>query len=647
MIEFLSVPIPLSPSFPIALKRAADDPEVEGIALEFSGTGHDEEIDSFLDSDATVDSLRDTLRALEIQQKPLVAHSDRALAGLALEVFLGCHQRFTSGAGFSFQWPWIEVGLPPALGSGRRLCHIVGLEKALQLFLFNHPLSLAEIAAANETESVKGDWRPAAEAWIRNHPKPVQPWDEIDVTRSPLFSQTVPNRTVLQNAYIQWRKKTPAEDRAGGLLLQSFHDGLERSFAAALEIEKVAFRRARASASTNNRLYVHDLKRRALRKAGTPSHADHHLGVLGAGLMGTGIATSALLAGCDVVLFEIDPEAIKRSSARIEKTLSRKSTTGQDLAKRLRFTQELSDLAGCDFVIEAVFERFDVKADLLKRAAAFAPKHGVMASNTTTFPISDLAAAIPDPARFIGTHFFAPVDQMELLEIIVGHETSAETTKRALALAKMLGKIPVVVKDGPGFYTSRVVMAYIQEALFLLSEGVSPSLIDHCAQNAGMIIGPLTMADLTSLELLADIYRNLAKHGRGAATQSGAALDILARFLAAGRIGRKSGGGIYDYPSPNEKREWPALSDWFPRVQRAETEITDRLAFIQIIETLHCLKEGIIADPETADLASVLGWKYPAFLGGVMRYKDDLGEERFEVTRKALERKFGPRFALA
>jgi len=395
--------------------------------------------------------------------------------------------------------------------------------------------------------------------------------------------------------------------------------------------------------STKNRIYVHELRRQAVQRATGQTETIEVVGVMGAGLMGTGIALSALLAGRQVVLFEVDTEAAKRSSSRIQKVLSQRAG---DLFSRLQLTQQLDDLSRCEFVIEAVFERFDVKTDLLKRVSSILPKQAIVASNTTTFPISELATATADPGRFIGTHFFAPVEQMELLEIILGHQTTGATLNRALALAKALGKTPVVVKDGPGFYTSRVVMAYVQEALFMLAEGASPYLVDQCARNAGMIIGPLAMADLTSLELLADIFRNLLKHGRGAAAESAQTLEILSRFLSAGRRGRKAGAGIYDYPSGNERVEWPSLSDWFPRSPQSEAEITDRLFYIQTVETLHTLKEGIIADPETADLASVLGWRYPVYRGGPMRFLKDVGEERFEAIRRSLEAKFGRRFAL-
>jgi 3-hydroxyacyl-CoA dehydrogenase/enoyl-CoA hydratase/3-hydroxybutyryl-CoA epimerase len=240
-----------------------------------------------------------------------------------------------------------------------------------------------------------------------------------------------------------------------------------------------------------------------------------------------------------------------------------------------------------------------VKTDLLKKVGSIVSKEAIIASNTTTFPISELATAVPDSSQFIGTHFFAPVEQMELLEIILGRQTTDATLNKALALAQALRKTPVVVRDGPGFYTSRVVMAYVQEALFMLAEGTSPTLIDQCTRNAGMIIGPLAMADLTSLELLA-----------------------------------------------GERREWQGMTDWFPRSPQSDPEIINRLFYIQTVETLHTLKEGIIAEPETADLASVLGWRYPAFRGGPMRYLENTGKERFEATRQGLEKKFGRRFAL-
>jgi 3-hydroxyacyl-CoA dehydrogenase / enoyl-CoA hydratase / 3-hydroxybutyryl-CoA epimerase len=646
MIEVIPFPARLSASFVTVLKQAAADPKIEGIILEFSDAKHapDDELELLLKGDDVIDSLRDALRSLETLPKPTVALIHQSLSGLAFEVALACQTRVVSNSDVSFQWPWSDLGLLPALGTARRLAHIAGLEKAVQVLLFGARISSTEIAPDKNRQEISSDGRKTAESWIKDHPSPVQPWDENDITRSPLFSQNLTNREILQRAYLQLRKRTAADDGAGSLLLQVFHDGLERSFTGALRIEKAAYQKARALASTQNRIYVQqELRQQAIRRATSQTDMVEVIGVLGGGLMGTGIALSALMAGRQVILFEIDPEAAKRSSGRIDKILGQHSA--QSLA-RLQVTQQLGDLSRCDFVIEAVFERLDVKTDLLKRVGSIVSGPTIIASNTTTFPISELASAVPDPGQFIGTHFFAPVEQMELLEIILGHQTTDATLHKALALAKALGKTPVVVKDGPGFYTSRVVMAYVQEALFMLAEGASPSLIDQCARNAGMIIGPLAMADLTSLELLADIFRNLLEHGRGAAAESGRTLEILSHFLSAGRKGRKSGSGIYDYPSPGERHEWPGLTNWFPQSPQSDIELTNRLFYIQTVETLHTLKEGIIAEPETADLASVLGWRYPIFRGGVMRYLENTGKERFEATRRGLEKKFGPRFAL-
>jgi 3-hydroxyacyl-CoA dehydrogenase/enoyl-CoA hydratase/3-hydroxybutyryl-CoA epimerase len=646
MIEVVPFPARPSASFAAVLERAAEDPKIEGIILEFSNANPDTdaELELLLRGDDVIDSLRDTLRSLETQPKPSVACIDRSLSGLAFEVALACHARMVSNADVTFQWPWFDLGLLPALGTGRRLSHLAGLEKAVQVLLFGARISPAETDPQNDRNELSGNGHETAENWIRDHPKPVQPWDETEITRSRLYSQTLVNRDLLQRAYLQLRKRTPADDGAGSLLLQAFHDGLERSFAGALRVEKATYQKARALVSTKNRIYVqHELRQRAIRHAASQTDTIEVVGVLGAGLMGTGIALSALMAGRKVTLFEIDADAAKRSSGRIEKILGRQPTGP---LSRLRFTEQLDDLSRCDFVIEAVFERFDVKTDLLKRLGSITSKQTIIASNTTTFPISDLATAVPDPGQFIGTHFFAPVEQMELLEIILGRETTDATLNKALALANALGKTPVVVKDGPGFYTSRVVMAYVQEALFMLAEGVGPTLIDQCARNSGMIIGPLAMADLTSLELLADIFRNLLKHGRGAAAESERTLEILSRFLSASRKGRKSGSGIYDYPSPSERQEWQGLKEWFPRSPQSDPEINNRLFYIQTVETLHTLKEGVIAGPETADLASVLGWRYPLFRGGTMRYLENTGKERFEAIRQGLEKKFGPRFAL-
>jgi 3-hydroxyacyl-CoA dehydrogenase / enoyl-CoA hydratase / 3-hydroxybutyryl-CoA epimerase len=641
-------------AFVAALDRELADPNSSAVGIRFPATAVDptEELEMLCTTPSVLSDLRQTLRTLEQGTKPVVAWIEGDLTGLALEVALACHRRFTPDKQIRFTWPWMKFGLPPLLGTTQRLPYFVGLQSTLDCLLFDQPI-IADSAASPLVDLVKEVAKEEAiAAWIKDRGKPVQPWDRTDIAQSSLSSQTIANRNLLQSAYLRVRQKSPPEDVAPGLLLQVFHDGLERTFDAGLKLEAAGFYKARIATSTKQRIYAqHELPQQAIKRAAKTPTNIRALGVIGSGLMGTGIAYTAASAGLEVRLFDVNAEAISRSLDRIKRLSERRLAApenGNQIVSRIRPVHQLSDLADCGFVIEAVFERLETKQDVLAGVSSILSADSVLASNTTTFPISELAKSVSNPANFIGAHFFAPVEQMDLLEIILGRETSEHAQKIALGLASRLNKVPLVVRDGPGFYTSRVVMAYIQEALLMLAEGIAPSLIDNAARNAGMILGPLTMADLTSLDLLEDIFRNLAHHSRGSAKFAQDALDILARFTNAKRFGRKSGAGIYNYTADRSRMEWPELVHWYPRDPRPPTaqEIGNRLMFIQTIETLHTLREGIIDAPERADLASVLGWRYPAFRGGVMRVVHVIGPEKFEATRQELQAKFGPRFAI-
>jgi 3-hydroxyacyl-CoA dehydrogenase / enoyl-CoA hydratase / 3-hydroxybutyryl-CoA epimerase len=653
-IAFVDFPRIPNAGFLSAIERELTDQSNSGVCIRFGPPAGDtdDELRILWSAPPLLSELRATLRTWEKGSRPVAAWIEGDLAGLAFEVALACHRRFTHQKEARFSWPWTKFGLPPLLGTTQRLPHLVGLKPTLDCLLFDRPIIGDK---SNNLLLVTVDGTPEQEAiaaWIDAVGKPAQLWDQADITRSPLWSQSVPNRTLLQTVYLQIRQKSPPEDRAPGLLLQVFHDGLERAFDAGLKLEAVAFEKARTAPSTKQRIYVqYELPQQAIRRASAIPTTFETVGVLGSGLMGTGIAYTAARAGLKVRLFDVDPEAVRRSLDRMKKLSEKRSPAGKNGAEiigRVRPADQLSDLRDCGFVIEAVFERLEAKLEVLAAASAEVDPAAIVASNTTTFPISELARAVRQPENFIGTHFFAPVEQMDLLEIILGRETSDQARQLALGLASRLNKVPLVVRDGPGFYTSRVVMAYIQEALLMLAEGISPSLIDNAARNTGMILGPLGMADLTSLDLLADIFRSLAQHGRGSAQFAQDALSVLSKFVDANRLGRKVRKGIYAYAEDGSRREWDGLSHWFPRDPKppASDLIADRLTVIQTIETLHALREGVLDAPELADLASVLGWKYPAFRGGVMRYVHVVGPEKFEATRQDLERKYGRRFAI-
>jgi len=653
-IAFVDFPKIPTGSFLSGLERQLADPGNCGVCIRFSPAAGEpaDELRILSSAPPLLSELRRTLRTMERGSKPVAAWLEGDVSGLACEVALACHRRFTDQREIRFCWPWTKFGLPPLLGTTQRLPYLVGLKPTLDCLLFDKPVISNN---SNNALLVMVDGiveQEAIAAWIESVGKPAQLWDQAAGIQSPLWSQSVPNRVLLQAAYLQIRQKSPPEDRAPGLLLQVFHDGLERTFDAGLKLEAVAFEKARIAPSTKQRIYVqYELPQQAIKRASEIPTTFHRIGILGSGLMGTGIAYTAARAGLEVRLFDADAEAIKRSLDRIKKLSERHRAAGENgtqIIGRVQPANHVWDLRDCGFVIEAVFERLETKREVLAAVSAELGPAAILASNTTTFPISELAKSVPRPENFIGTHFFAPVEQMDLLEIILGEETSEQTKKLALGLGSRLNKVPLVVRDGPGFYTSRVVMAYIQEALLMLAEGISPSLVDNAARNAGMILGPLAMADLTSLDLLSDIFRSLAEHGRGSAQFAPDALGILTKFIDAKRLGRKVRGGIYDYAEDGSRRDWEELPHWFPCDPKPPSSyvIADRLMYIQTIETLHTLREGVLDAPELADLASVLGWKYPAFRGGVMRYVHLIGPEKFETTRQDLEKKYGRRFAI-
>jgi 3-hydroxyacyl-CoA dehydrogenase / enoyl-CoA hydratase / 3-hydroxybutyryl-CoA epimerase len=634
----LEVPSQVDQSFVSTL----DSHKTSGLALVLQFKNDPSPVDAFLTARAHAGRLRAAVRSLEQRDAPLIGVIQGDLAGFGFELALACHARFFSDPKIHLEFGLLRFGLIPFLGTTQRLPWLAGVEITLRTLLFEEVLSPDALVGTHAIARNSNDEMEAVKAWIRHNPRAVQPWDKGH--RSLFHSQELTIREQLQRSYLQIRNKTSPGDEVFTSAFRCFHDGWERSFDGGIRIEEEEVRRLDDSASAQNRqrILFH------LRAQADASLSDEYppvrcLAVLGAGLMGTGIALTAARAGCKVRLFDVSAEALARAKAKMLQ-----GKEGSQLSDRVQFLEELDDVADADFVVEAVFERPHLKKDLLRRVVQVVGENAIVASNTTTLPISSLAEACGDPSRFIGTHFFSPVERMELLEIIMGSATAEKTLDRALGLAKTLKKTAIVVRDGPGFYTSRVVIAYAQEALFLLREGVSPWMIDNVARNAGMPIGPLAMADVLSLDLLLDIARSLAEHARGAAKFAGDMVELLSQFEGRGRLGRKTAAGIYDYPRHSGPVPWRGLSDLFPAVKHPiDAQIIEhRLFVIQTLETLAALKEKIIDQPDSADLASVLGWGYPAFKGGPMGYIDYLGGSEFEAVRSRLEAAYGNRFAV-
>lgn len=356
------------------------------------------------------------------------------------------------------------------------------------------------------------------------------------------------------------------------------------------------------------------------------TYAIKKIGILGAGMMGSGIAYEAARAGISVVLKDVNrtqAEQGKAYSAKLcDKLLAQgqiNSLQQQTLLANIQPTDQVADLADADLIIEAVFEDLELKAEVTRQSLPYLAENGFFASNTTSLPITTLAAATDRPERFIGMHFFSPVDRMPLVEIICGTQTDQVTLQKAIAIALRLSKIPVVVHDGPGFFTSRIFFNYLLEAITMLLEGIPASQIEDEAIQAGFAVGPLAVLDEISLELMLHVYDQFpALHNSQRRVYA-----HLSKMIKNGRKGRKSGHGFYDYDAASRtKTVWqnPAL----PTSGESPSSgiIQKRLLHVMALDSYRCLEEGVLEQPIDGDIGSILGVGYAAHTGGVFGHID-------------------------
>ncbi|NPT53191.1 3-hydroxyacyl-CoA dehydrogenase NAD-binding domain-containing protein [Paraburkholderia elongata] len=601
------------------------------------------------------------LRRLETCGKPVVAAINGSAIGGGLEVALACHRRIAADNDATrIGLPEVTLGLMPGAGGTQRLPRLIGIKRAAPLLLDGKLLKVRDAAALGIIDDVVpgGELLNAAKAWLLEGPDATQPWDRDGYSVPGDDPQSMKGRLFFMAAWPKLRRKTSPDDPAAGAILQALHHGVERGIDAGLKIEARLFAGVACSSAARNKINtmfygVNSARRLKARPAGVAPFQPKRLGVIGAGLMGSGIAHTAARAGLQVVILDVTQERADAGLASIKKNLAKALERGlitdedaESIVARIESSSDFGLLAGVDAIVEAVVEREDIKADVTKRAMAAAPG-ALFASNTSTLPITTLAKLSPVPENFVGMHFFAPVDRMPLVEVIRGEPTSDEAVAKALDLCRILGKTPIVVRDGRGFYTSRVVGAYTREALLLLAEGVPPQVVDNVAINAGMPIGPLAMADQTSLDLLFDIIGSLAAEQRGQEPFV-RALHVLDRLSSQlERRGRKANAGIYDYAPNGDKTAWSGLSKEFPAANPmpSEADIENRLLHIQALESIRAMEEGIFNDPVDADVASVLGWSFPSSRGGVLSHVDGVGIPAFVRQCEELQASYGDRFA--
>ncbi|MDE2146114.1 MAG: enoyl-CoA hydratase/isomerase family protein [Burkholderiales bacterium] len=612
-------------------------------------------------------AMKAVLRRLELQGKPVVAAINGHALGGGLEIALACHARIAlDDPRLKIGQPEVKLGLLPGGGGTARLSRLVGIQAALQICAEGNDLSPQKaqgLGLVGELAQGRDDLMARARAWIAAHPKAQQPWDAPKFrwpggdARTPAVSQMFSIAPSIAAAK-SWGNYPAVQH-----IMSAVFEGGLLGFDAACEVESRYFAACAMSPASRNMIgtlwfQLNAIKKGASRPAGVPASQVKRLGVLGAGMMGAGIAYVAAQAGIEVVLLDTTKEAAERGKAYsqglLDKAVKRGRRTPEQAAAllaRITPTTDYAPLAGCDLVIEAVFEDRAVKAGVTRQAEAVIGAGAVFASNTSTLPITGLAQASRRPAQFIGLHFFSPVDKMPLVEIIVGAQTDEATLARGFDFVQQIGKTPIVVNDSRGFYTSRVFATYVMEGIAMLAEGVHPRSIEVAGLQAGMPMPPLALQDEVSLSLSLHVaeqtQKDLAAEGKPYAEHPGMA--VIRRLCEAGRVGKKAGKGFYDWGEGEDGRGkalWPELTTLYPTgaPQPEQRELIDRLMFAQANEAARCLQEGVLRSVADANIGSILGWGFAPFQGGTLQFINAMGPQAFVTRARELAAKHGPRF---
>jgi 3-hydroxyacyl-CoA dehydrogenase/enoyl-CoA hydratase/3-hydroxybutyryl-CoA epimerase len=607
--------------------------------------------------------LNGALRALETCGKPVAAAINGLALGGGLELTLACHYRVAGDDNrIQLGLPEIKVGLFPGGGGTQRLPRLIGVQAAMMAMTEGKSFRPNDARGAGIIHEVvaKGGEVEAAKVWIRGGGKAVQPWDDKSFKLpggGPYHPVGVQN-FVVGNAMI--RKQTYGNYPAATNLMKAVYEGIQVPMDAALRIETRYFIKTlmtpQAQAMIRSLfLSKQELDKGAVRPVGIPKSDPKKVTVIGAGMMGAGIAYVQALAGIETILIDRDQESADKGKAHVEELLKKRLSRGQitqdkfdALLGSVTATTDYELIKGSDLVIEAVFESRDIKADVTKRAEAQLAPGAVFGSNTSTLPITGLAEASVRPEDFIGIHFFSPVDKMMLVEIILGEKTGQAAIAKSLDYVMKIRKTPIVVNDGRGFYTSRCFGTYVAEGMAMLEEGYAPALIDNIGRMTGMPRGPLEMHDDVALDLSVKIAKQTAAD-LGDKYQPLPGSQIVQKMVEElGRYGRKNGKGFYDYDQ-KPKVIWPGLAELAPvKINDSTPELIadqkQRLLYRQAVEVARCWEEGVIDDPREADVGAILAWGFAPWTGGPITMIDQTGLKEFVAQADDYAARYGDRF---
>jgi 3-hydroxyacyl-CoA dehydrogenase/enoyl-CoA hydratase/3-hydroxybutyryl-CoA epimerase len=589
---------------------------------------------------AMLGTIKADLRRLETYGRPVVAAINGAALGGGLEIALACHHRIALDApGTRVGFPEVTLGLLPGGGGITRTVRMLGLAPALTTWLLTgrrmRPADAMAAGLIDEVVAPDDDLVERARAWITANPDAAQPWDRPGY-RMPGGTPASPALAAQLPAFAATLRRQLKGCRlpAPEAILATAVEGAQVDFGTAQTIETrhlITLLTGRIAKNMIGALFF-DLRavNGGLARPAAEVPPAVKVAVLGAGLMGAGIAYACARAGLDVVVKDVSLSAARRAlSAGDPAVLARITPTGS-----------IDDLAGADVVIEAVFEDPDLKREVFAEVLPVVAPDALLASNTSTLPISELATAVDRPADFLGMHFFSPVGRMPLVELVAGARTGDEAIARAFDLGRRIGKTPIVVNDGRGFFTSRVIGKFLDEALLMLTEGVPAPMVEQAALQAGYPTGPLALADEVSIALIQRIHRVSGTTGPGRTL-------VDAMVDDHDRPGRAAGRGFHAYAGGRRTGLWTGLAPLATREGRAVPfeDLRERFLFSEALDARRCLAEGVLRTPEDGNVGSILGIGFPAWTGGVLRYARQ--HRDFEGRARELAQRYGERFAPA
>jgi 3-hydroxyacyl-CoA dehydrogenase/enoyl-CoA hydratase/3-hydroxybutyryl-CoA epimerase len=619
-----------------------------------------------------VKRIKADFRRLEKLGKPTVAALNGAALGGGLEIALACNRRIAlDNPKSQFGLPEVTLGLLPGAGGVTRIVRLLGIADGLLKVLLQgtryKPAEAVELGIVHEVAATPDEMFAKAREWIKANPETKQPWD-ADGYRMPGGAPTSPKLAGMLPAFpANLRKQLKgAPMPAPHHIMCAAVEGAGVDFDTALAIEGRYFVNLAKGQTAKNMIQafwfdLNSINAGGSRPDGYEKRPAQKVAVLGAGMMGAGIAYVSARNGMEVVLKDVSLEAAEKGKAYSARLLAKAVERGKstqekadEVLARITPTDSYDDLAGCDFVVEAVFEKVSLKHEVFGEAEKVVNPDALLGSNTSTLPITSLAEGVERKKDFIGLHFFSPVDKMPLLEIIRGEQTSDEALARALDYAAQIKKTPIVVNDSRGFFTSRVIGTFVNEALAMLAEGIAPATIEQATTQAGYPVGALQLADELNLELFLKI-RNEAKDAAGDSYVGHPAEAVVEKMVELGRPGKLRGAGFFDYDESGKRTGlWPGLAEHFPLAadpgQVDLHELSERMLVIEAVESARCVEEEVLITTADANIGSIMGIGFPPWTGGVLQYingyagKHGAGVSGFLARAEEFAGKYGERF---